>query len=512
MSDVIYYIAMALFVLSGIAYGVYISNLIKNKLRVKLENLLKKDILILGGASFGIILSLVLFTVAFYKNPVNLDYFTKNSLIIDAGHQFLSYFFVILFGASMMVFLTSALFFFFFDNFDSKFRKITKILMWSMVPVMAFTFIIMSEGNAPYLQYPLCNSIYIGKHGIKFINSYTKPEPYFIVNSSGHKVLDGGISIAFYAIFILSGALFVFGLCDHRIYQYYGKHGLITTCFFIAFPMGIVGARLWYVLLDISDNGGNSIYIKDPIHILMLNEGGLGIMGGAILGIISGVAVMLVIKYWKKDPDYAYMSYLRVVDLIVPTILIAQAVGRIGNFFNCEVHGNEIPLDSLCWLPTFIKMNYQFDNSHFIGNATQAYLPLSTIESITNLVGYFVIYYGIYVGLGKYHANGSCVGWYLVWYGLTRLFLEPLRYHSYEYDMSIRTSYWMIGIGLVIVLFFAIWKILRDKKLLWYKTREYVDGTLIKDTEDNKIILRNSIILGVVIIAIIVISAICLNL
>ena len=161
--------------------------------------------------------------------------------------------------------------------------------------------------------------------------------------------------------------------------------------------MGLVGARLWYVVLDISKLGSASHFVTNPISILYLNEGGLGIMGGAILGIISGVGVMLFLKYIKKNPDYTKMSYLRLADFIVPTILIAQAIGRFGNFFNAEVHGNAIPLSSLDWMPTFMRLNYQFNYANQISDLSMAYLPLSTMETITNLIGYFVIYYGIVI-------------------------------------------------------------------------------------------------------------------
>ena len=511
MSEVLYYIAMVLFVAFAIAYGVYLYLTIKDKLRIDFDTLIKKKTLVLGGFSLGIVLSLILFTVAFYEDPVTKNLISEKGLTLDAGHQFLSYFFIILTGLTMMSFITSFFYYFFFNNLEDKFRKIFKIIMYTSIPLFIIFFIAMSEGNAPYLSYPLCNSLYIGTHGIKFINSYSHPEPFYVRNDAGQYVLDGGISIAFYAIFILSGALLVFALCDHLIYKYYGKHGLGTTCFLIAFPMGLVGARLWYVVLDISKLGGASHFVTNPISILYLNEGGLGIMGGAILGIISGVGVMLFLKYVKKNPDYTKMSYLRLADFIVPTILIAQAIGRFGNFFNAEVHGNAIPLSSLEWMPTFMRLNYQFNYANQISDLSMAYLPLSTIETITNLIGYFVIYYGIVKGLGKYHAPGSAVGWYLVWYGATRAFLEPLRYGEFEYQASVNTAYVMIAGGLAIVLFFIAFKLLREKKMWIFKNSTFEDITLVNEEKTDKEIIRNAIILGSVLLVIIILITILFN-
>lgn len=506
MSSVLFYIAIALFIISIIGFSYFIYNPIKEKERLDKNVLFKKNMPVLLGFSIILAISFVLFTVAFYQDPTTIWHLGKKEILVSPFHMFLSYFFIILLAFSIGAFVINFFFYFYLDNLESKIRKIFKIIMYVSVPCIIIFFILASEGNAQYLQYPLCNSIYIGKHGIAFINSYTRPAPYY--NSQG---LDGGISIAFYAIFILTGALLVFALCDHLIYKWYGKHGLVSTCFFVAFPMGIVGARLWYVLLDISDLGTQSQFLRNPVSILYLNQGGLGIMGGAILGIISGVTVMLFFKYFKRDPDYQNVSYLRLVDMIVPTILIAQAIGRFGNFFNCEVHGNEIPYASIEFLPTFMKMNYQYNYNHFIGDPTKAYLPLSIIETITNLIGYFVIYYGFTRGLKKYHADGSCCGWYFVWYGGTRALLEPLRYGEFEYEMSVVSSYIMIAAGLLIVAFFLVWKILREKHLWMYKNREVKDAIVISDDISKKELIRNVIILGSVILFITIVITILFN-
>ena len=509
MSEAIYYIAMVLFLLSAIGYGVFLALTIKNKLRLDLKQLFFKNTLVLQGFSIGIAISLVLFTLAFYLDPVTLDLISTNGLSLDAQHQFLSYFFVIFFALFGMSFLTAFFYYFYLDNLDLKIRKIFKYIMIFSVPLLLISFFAMSEGNAPYLSYPLCNSLYIGSHGIKFINSYVKPEPYYALNESGVRALDGGFVIAFYAIFILSGALLVLAITDHLIYKHYGKHGLGTTCFLIAFPMGLIGARLWYVVLDITKLGNASHFITNPISIINFTEGGLGIMGGAILGIISGVGVMLYFKYIRKNPDYTKMSYLRLADFIVPAILIAQAIGRFGNFFNAEVHGNEIPIDSLAWMPTFMKLNYQYNYNRFISDPGMVYLPLSTIETLTNLFGYFLIYFGIVKGLGKYHAEGSAVGWYIAWYGLTRALLEPLRYGEFEYEASVVTSYIMLGGGLAIVLVFVALKILREKKLWLFKNSTFKDMTMVDESMSKEQLYRNIAILGTVIFVFIVFTIIC---
>ena len=499
MNEVFYYIAMALFVGGAIATYLAINKAYKNKKDLDEKTLIFKKSLSFAGFFSPILISLILFTIVFYTSESTKNYLDANSITVNAGHQFLSYFFLILFVLFVLAFLLSFIYIFYFKEvLSDKTKKILKYVMYGSIPLMVISFILMSEGNAPYLQYPLCNSLYIGKHGIKFINSYTHPSPFYDGSS-----LDGGITIAFYAIFILSGALLVLGICDHYCYKFYGKHGLLTTCFYVAFPAGIIGARIWYVLLDLSANGTSSSYYgSNWTNIFRIQDGGLGIMGGAILGIIAGVSLMLALKYWKKDPIYRHVSYLRIVDICVPAILIAQGIGRTGNFFNCEVHGNLIPFESLNFLPTFIQNNYQFSYATQAAEG-YAYLPLAFVETITNITGYLVIWFGFIRGLRKYHAPGAGVGLYLIWYGLTRVLLEPLRYGTFEYSMSYYSAYGMIGLGVLLCAFFVVWRILVVKKLWFYREREYVDGIIVDEFISNEKTRRNAIILGIIVAIII---------
>ena len=507
MNEVFYYIAMVLFLAGAILYYLAVKNAYNNKNSLDEKTLLFKKSLSFAGFFALILVSLIIFTVVFYTSESTINYLETASIKLNPGRLFMSYFFLVLFIVFVFTFLTSFIYIFYFKQVTSdKTKKILKWIMYGSIPLMAVSFILMSEGNAPYLQYPLCNSLYIGIHGIKFINSYTKPAPFY----TDKGVLDGGIIIAFYAIFILSGALLVLGICDHFVYKFYGKHGLLTTCFYIAFPMGIIGARLWYVLLDISKNGEMSSYVLEWTNIFRIQDGGLGIMGGAILGIIAGVTVMLTLKYWKKDPVYRHMSYLRIVDICVPAILIAQGIGRTGNFFNCEVHGAEIPYEALNFLPTFIQNNYQFSYA-YQADPGKVYLPLALIESITNLIGYFVIYFGFVRGFKKYHAPGAGVGMYLIWYGLTRVLLEPLRAGTFEYNMSYYSAYGMVGLGVLICIFFVVWRILVVKKLWFYKTREYIDSIIIDDSISKEKMIRNAIILAVSLIIIVVGISVLMN-
>ena len=97
------------------------------------------------------------------------------------------------------------------------------------IPFMMIFFFIFTDGYAAYWTYPLVN-------GINFDSGFVSPDSSVSPN------------IAWYALCILGGALFVYFLCDHKMYIQYGKHGLFESTFLVAFPAGILGARLFYVI------------------------------------------------------------------------------------------------------------------------------------------------------------------------------------------------------------------------------------------------------------------------
>lgn len=241
--------------------------------------------------------------------------------------------------------------------------------------------------------------------------------------------------IAFYALFILAGALLSLALSDHEMYKKYKRHGLLENVFYIAFPAGIIGARIWFVI------GDWYRFAADPIKIFYIWEGGLAIMGGALLGIIVGV---LYIKLKRKELDVVFLA-----DMIIPTILLAQAVGRWGNFFNQEVYGARLDnMNSFFFLPEFVKQNMFISGSYRV--------PLFFIEFLTNIAGFLAIRYGIGEALKKYKQPLDMSFSYAIWYGLTRVILEPLRDPSFNMgtggEWSFIWGYVFAAVGVVAII------------------------------------------------------------
>lgn len=342
-----------------------------------------------------------------------------------------------------------------------KLDKITFLIFAFAIPLTIISFFLATNGFAD-----MGGEHFLLPYGISFTKGFVR------------KDIDGDVAnITFYALFILSGALLVYALCDHYLYKEYGKHGTLDLTFITAFPAGIVGARIFYVVGEWTAKGFDKrVAAGEWWSIFAIWEGGLTILGGAIVGIIVGVLV-----YIKTNKG---RSIWKAVDLIVPTILIAQAVGRWGNFFNSEVHGLLVDENLWRWLPRIVFNNVHYSVEYGWAPDGYLYVPLFFIEFLTNLSGYFIIAYlfGKWHKLAKYLAPGDLAFGYIIWYGYTRTFMEPLR--DTKFTMG-EKGYWswfwaimfvLIG-GLLVALNHLIRYILNNKKVIKYninKLENYV--------------------------------------
>ena len=352
----------------------------------------------------------------------------------------------ILFIGGLMTAINCFVVHYYGKNIPEKLDKWLYILLMVCFTVAFFSIFLYTNGLAPYLTYPLVN-------GISFTEGFVTPQ-------------TGSPNIAFYALCILGGAILVYFLCDHIFYKEYGKHGLLESTFYVAFPAGIIGARIWYVVGEWSTSFANGPFWK----VFAIWEGGLTILGGAIMGIVVGVAFFL----WRNKN----LSIWFAVDAIVPTILIAQAVGRWGNFFNCEVHGLVASVDSFKWLPEIIWRNAQYSSAgpSLIGT-NELYVPLFFIECMTNLFGYFLIAHFFGKLLGKYHEPGDLCFGYVIWYGLTRVLMEPLRFGDFKMGED---GYWswvwsmiFVFVGTLLIVANHIARLIIKKKNNQYEAKPY---------------------------------------
>ncbi len=399
----------------------------------------KEDIIWLGAGLGAIALSGIF---------LQLSVHVLSEFELDAGHQAMSLVGAFLFFLFFTSLWTGFYVRFYLPELVADQMKIAKIVLYSSIPLALGSFLLMMEGTADALTYPLACGFSINETGFHWLTA---------ANVTDHSI-NSGFSIRWYGIIIVFGALVCYWVSDHKFYQKYGKHGILETCLLFAFPGGILGARIWYVVGNWEREGFNVDFAK----VFQIWDGGLTILGGAVGGILCGVAYMLLRRKWV-DIRYA-------MDTIVPTILLGQAIGRWGNFFNNEVYGQVVSLNQgWNWLPTWIanQMNYDGANQVFL-QAGSIHVPLFLIESLLNIFGYFLIAYIIPAIWKKGRGLGVLSGLYLSWYGVVRIIMEPMRDTNFmmgtDNNWSIWNSLVYIILGVVLIAVFqTLWMIQKGK-------------------------------------------------
>lgn len=212
----------------------------------------------------------------------------------------------------------------------------------------------------------------------------------------------GPFEIRWYALCIVTGVVVAVWLAMKEAPRQKIKPDDILDFILIAFPVSIIGARLYYVLFDFDT------YRQNPAEIFVIWHGGLAIYGG----LIAGAATLFIFSYYKM------IAPLDFLDIAVPGVLVAQAMGRWGNFFNQEAFGKAV--NSLDYLPSFIKKQMYIDNSYRT--------PTFLYEFSWNLIG-FILVMSLRHRL-KGLKSGDIVAFYLVWYGTGRFVIEGMRTDS----------------------------------------------------------------------------------
>ncbi len=225
----------------------------------------------------------------------------------------------------------------------------------------------------------------------------------------------GSLTIQWYAILIVTGAFLAFYFAKRNLKQYRNidVNDFFDTVFVVMLWAGIIGARLWYCVFN-----NFTYYFSNPINIIRIWDGGLAFHGGFIFGLI---AVLLMCK--KHN-----VSFIKMADSITPTVLLAQGIGRWGNFVNQECHGAEVSEEYFNGILFFLK-----DGMHINGHY---YVPLFFYESILCIFGFVLINF---VLRKTYDKRGQLTGAYLIWYGVVRFFIEAGRTDSL-YIGSLKTA------------------------------------------------------------------------
>lgn len=239
----------------------------------------------------------------------------------------------------------------------------------------------------------------------------------------------GNINIYWYSALIVIGAIIALFMIMREGKKYDVSPDFLFNMSFWAIIIGVIGARLYYVVFNLD-------YYQNIVDVLKIWEGGLAIHGGVIAGLIT------IILYCKKYQ----VRTIRVLDFIAPALLIAQSIGRWGNFFNGEAHGAATTLAHLqnLHIPNFII------NGMNIGGVY--YEPTFLYESLWCLFGVIII---LIIRRIKYTKVGQPTAIYLMWYGLGRFFIEMMRTDSLMlggFKVAQIVSVVMVLVGLVIIM------------------------------------------------------------
>lgn len=264
---------------------------------------------------------------------------------------------------------------------------------------------------------------------------------------SAHPGIDVfGFTITYYAICIMCGMLLAAGLSALLMKRRGLDPSLVLILFAFCIPSAMFCARTYYCITD-------GMPFKEWYSFTSIRQGGLSILGGIIGGVIAGLIVCLVKKIY----------FLKITDCVVINILIAQAIGRWGNYFNGEVYGQEIIDSSLQWFPLAVNVNGKW------------YQALFFYESCINAVGFALLFTAAWFYRKKPY--GIFTFAYFLWYGLVRTIMEPMRSPEYilggtDIMWSRITSILMIILGVCGIVCVFIINVKKEGKLFGTKNSE----------------------------------------
>lgn len=266
----------------------------------------------------------------------------------------------------------------------------------------------------------------------------------------------GPVTIAFYALCLMAGMVVARIWAGSRLTKRGGEPGVALDFTLWAVALGIVGARLYHVFTHAGDYFGPG---KNPIDIIRIDQGGI-----AIFGALIGGAVGILIA--SRLTGVRFFSF---ADALVPGLLLAQAVGRLGNWFNNELFGG----------PTTLPWGLEIDASN---PAFPVGLPAGTLFHPTFLYEIMWNVLGIVVLLAlekKFQPRwGKFLAMYFVWYGIGRAWIEALRVDPSYVVFGLRTNVLM---ALVLVVAGIVLYVVQSRRHPGQEPSVYLPGRMRSD-------------------------------
>ena len=253
----------------------------------------------------------------------------------------------------------------------------------------------------------------------------------------------GPIDVRWYGVIIAFGIVMAFLVAQREMVKRGYHEEFLTDLLIWAVPLAILGARLYYVLFKWE------YYSENPGNILQVWEGGLAIHGALIASFVTAYV------FTKRRK----VSFLKLADVVAPSILIGQTIGRWGNFMNQEAHGGPVSRTFLenMFLPDWIIEQMRIDGTY--------YHPTFLYESIWNFTGVVILILLRRVNLQR----GEMFLFYLIWYSVGRFFIEGMRTDSLYLIGELRTAQVVSITTVVVALLIVVYRRMTIKDPVRYK-------------------------------------------
>nr|WP_173672459.1 prolipoprotein diacylglyceryl transferase [Staphylococcus delphini] len=244
----------------------------------------------------------------------------------------------------------------------------------------------------------------------------------------------GGLEVKWYGIIIASAILIGYWIAQKSAQSVGFREDDLVNILLVCVFVAIISARLYFVLFQLD------YYIQNPIEIPMIWHGGIAIHGGLI-----GAFAMGIYYCYRKN-----WHPFQLGDVVAPSIILAQGIGRWGNFMNHEAHGGPVSrsfLESL-HLPQFIIENMQINGIY--------YQPTFLYESIWDVIGFIIL-----ITIRRHLKIGETFFIYIIWYSIGRFYIEGLRTDSLMLTETIRIAQAVSIVSIIIGIIFIVWRRLK---------------------------------------------------
>ena len=240
--------------------------------------------------------------------------------------------------------------------------------------------------------------------------------------------------VTWYSVLILTGIILAVLIASVQEKKKGFPRDTIIDLALRIIPVGILSARLYYVLFSWS------AFKNDFFSIFRIWEGGLAIYGGVLGGLLT------ILLFCRKRR----LPFLSLCDAIAPGLSLAQAIGRWGNYFNMEAYGRTVTNSAFCFFPAAVLIPSDSGNVWHL--ATFFY------ESCWNLAVFIIL---ITISSGKSREDGYVFRSYLVLYASARLVIEELREDSLYFE-GVRISQLLSILLILIVMISLIYRLIHS--------------------------------------------------